>query len=591
MCGILGQINKEKAVVKDRFERMLATMTHRGPDGYGTYFSSDNKIALGHRRLALIDLSEKGQQPLFNENKTIWLTVNGEIYNSPELKKILQQKGHRFYSETDSEVIIHGYEEWGTEVLNKLKGMFAFGLWDENKQQLLLARDRFGIKPLYYYSHDGRLIFSSEIKGIIEDKNVCKEIDFSSFCNYFTYRYIPPPKTIWENILKLPPSHYLIYKNYKISIHSYWELTNNKTSITEKDAIKKVNDLLFYSLNEHVLSDVPVGSFLSGGYDSSAIVYYLNKLNYKTNTFSIGFENWDSSEHQYAEIVADLFHTTHTSKIIGSSELGLLDKLVYHYDEPIADISIIPTYIVSKIASEKVKAVVSGEGSDEIFSGYTWHKKNPHQYGFKNKLNAFLYSQNNTNKYSVDDYANAMSMGFFGKEELKKLIHCDIHSEIPDDPLWFYRQHFKPELTHVKRFQYLDIKTFMGELVLTKIDRASMANSLEVRVPYLDHELVEFMFSLPESIYIHKNYKKYLLYKNIEKNLPDTILKREKQGFVGPDSYYMDMEWYRNILVESKLISDNIIQKEYTNQLLHEKDHWRLWKVAVMEKWYKMWSK
>ncbi|MFH0867326.1 MAG: asparagine synthase (glutamine-hydrolyzing) [Bacteroidota bacterium] len=583
MCGILGQINRGENVDRKSFEMMLDTMAHRGPDGRGTYFSADYKIALGHRRLALIDLSEKGQQPIYNEDKTIWLTVNGEIYNSPELKKILRQKGHSFYSETDSEVIIHGYEEWGTNVLNKLKGMFAFGLWDEKKQQLFLARDRFGIKPLYYYSDENHFIFSSEIKGIIKNVEIKKEIDYSSFCDYFVYRYIPSPKTIWKNIFKLPSAHYLLLgKDNIIQTNEYWELNSGNDSYSEEEAISKVNDLLLKSVKEHTLSDLPVGSFLSGGYDSSAIVYYLNKMNYQTSTFSIGFENWNKSEHCFAEIVAKQFSTNHTSKIIGDSELLLLEKLVYHYDEPIADISIIPTYIVSEVACKKLKAVLSGEGADEIFSGYTWHKQPATK---NNLLNIFKKKS----LFTVEQYANAMAMGLFTRKELKGLLCHDLHKNIPEDPYWFYRKHFKPEFTDVKRFQYLDIKTFMGELVLTKVDRASMANSLEVRVPFLDHELVEFMFHLPESTYIREDYKKYLLYKNIDKALPQSILQRPKQGFVGPDAYYQNIKWYRNNLSESKLISDRIINKEYTDNLLKECDHWRLWKIVVMEKWYRQW--
>lgn len=583
MCGILGQINKENAIEQNTFLRMLDTMFHRGPDGKGTYFSSDNKIALGQRRLALIDLSEKGQQPLFNEDKTIWLTVNGEIYNAPVLKKILQQKGHSFYSETDSEVIIHGYEEWGTEVLDKLKGMFAFGLWDEKKHRLFLARDRFGIKPLYYYHDKEHFIFSSEIKGIIENADISRDIDFSSFCDYFTYRYIPSPKTIWKNIFKLPPAHYLIIENNAIvKQEKYWELNSVNESISEKDAIEKVNDLFLKSVSEHTLSDLPVGSFLSGGYDSSAIVYYLNKLKYHTSTFSIGFENWDKSEHRYAETVSQLFKTDHTSKMISDSHLSLIEKLVHHYDEPIADISIIPTYVVSELATGSHKAVFSGEGADEIFSGYTWHKQNRNQ---KHFLNFFK----NKNPYSAENYAEAMAMGLFTRKELKRLLNNDLYQNIPEDPFWFYKKHFKPELTDVKRFQYLDIKTFMGELVLTKVDRASMANSLEVRVPFLDHELVEFMFHLPESTYIREGFKKYLLYKNINKVLPQSILQRPKQGFVGPDAYYQNINWYKENLSESKLISNNIINKEYTDCLITECDHWRLWKIVVMEKWYRQW--
>jgi asparagine synthase (glutamine-hydrolysing) len=592
MCGILGQINKEKPIDKGVFEKMLETMAHRGPDGKGTYLSVDKRIALGHRRLALIDLSERAIQPLYNEDKTIWLTVNGEIYNYPELKKMLLQKGHRFHSDSDSEVIIHGYEEWGFEVLSHIKGMFALGLWDEKKQILFLARDRFGIKPLYYFNGKKSFMFSSEIKGIIKSPDFTKDIDFSSFCDFFTYRYIPSPKTIWQNVYKIPPAHYLVLKNGEgIQLHEYWELSSGEKIIPEKEAVEKVDQLLENSIKEHILSDVPVGSFLSGGYDSSAIVCYLNRIKYFTNTFSIGFENWDESEHQYAEIVSEHFNTHHVSKVIGQNKLDLLDELMYYYDEPIADISIVPTFIVSELAHNNVKAVLSGEGADEIFSGYNWHKKGigdmmawERLHYYKNQI---LFPNK---KYSVDDYGNAMAMGFFGDQELQQLMNLDLHNDIPEDSLWFYRQHYKNELSPVKRFQYLDVKTFMGELVLTKIDRASMANSLEVRVPFLDHELVEFVFGLSEQVYLRKDVQKFLLRENIKNDLPAVIIERKKQGFVGPDSYYMDMDWYTSILSESKLIKDLVIDKSYTDKLLANKDHWRLWKIAIMEKWYTKWA-
>ena len=589
MCGIIGILNFNDKVDEEKFVRLRDILTHRGPDGYGIYVNEKKNIALGHRRLSLIDLSESGTQPMCNEDKSVWLTANGEIYNYPELKRTLQQKGHTFFSSSDSEVIIHGYEEWGTDVLNKLKGMFAFGLWDEKKQQLFLARDRFGIKPLYYYINNNRFIFSSEIKAIIEDPDVEREIDFSSFCDFFVYRYIPSPKTIWKNIYKIPPAHYLIMKRGgELQIQEYWELNSGNESISEKEVVAQTDQFLENSVKGHLLSDLPVGSFLSGGYDSSALVYYMSRLGHPTSTFSIGFKNWDKSEHQYAEIVARTFGTQHTSKIIDQQELGLLDKLSYYYDEPLADISTIPTFLVSELASQNVKAVVSGEGADEIFSGYTWHKTGTSGMSFFEKINYYKdQCSAKTRKFSLNDYANAMSMGYFGKEELRQLLHPDICEHIPDDPLWFYRKHYKPELPGVKRFQYLDIKTFMGELVLTKVDRASMANSLEVRVPFLDHELVEFIFKHSVKTYIHKNVKKFLLYENIKAVLPREILERNKQGFVGPDSYYMNIGWYKNILSDSKLVADKIINANYADQLLAGKDHWRLWKIIIMEYWYR----
>ena len=589
MCGIIGAWNFKEKINLEEFVRLRDMLSHRGPDGAGIYVNENENIALGHRRLSLIDLSETGTQPLFNEDKSIWLTVNGEIYNYRDIRKELISKGHIFNSTSDSEVIVHGYEEWGTAILDKLKGMFAFCIYDKKKKLFFIARDRFGIKPCYYYHLNNVFLFASELKSIVSYHGFVKEVNPESICNYLTYRYVPSPQTIWKNTYKLPPAHYLIIKeNQEVAITEYWKLEANNKHFSQEYLIKKTDELLKYSIQGHLESDVQIGSFLSGGYDSSAIVYYMNRLKYPTKTFSIGFKDWNQSEHQFAEIVSTKYKTEHSSEILDQSSLDIIDDLVNYYDEPLADISIVPTYFVSNLASGKVKAVLSGEGSDEIFAGYTWH----HNYNKSvlwDKINSLKNSFNGIKKYSLLDYANAMAMGLFDKNNLKEMMGTDFQKSIPENPFWFYDQHFKPEMGHIKSFQYLDVKTFMGELVLTKIDRASMANSLEVRVPFLDHELVEFLFSLPEKDYAKKNIQKFLLYENIKNSLPKEILDRKKQGFVGPDSYYMNIEWYKNNLENSKLVSDGIINGEKLNELIKNNDHWRLWKILILEKWYKRW--
>ena len=558
MCGIIGRWNQKGIIHRDEFRCARESMKHRGPDGRGEYFTNDGKIALGHRRLAFMDLSRAGRQPMSNEDGSIWITVNGEIYNYRELKSQLTAKRHIFRSGCDSEIIVHAYEEWGCDCISQLKGMFAFGLYDSNKKQMLIARDRFGIKPLYYLHDNEKFIFASELKGITTFDDIKPELDFTSFGDFFVYRYIPSPKTIWQGIHKLPAAHFmLISENRPPEIKQYWELSPQDHISDEKKVIEKIDHFLAESVKEHLMSDVPVGSFLSGGYDSSALVYYCRRNAYTPMTFSIGFENWDGSEHRFAETVAGIFGTDHTSKIVNDSDLDLVDKLVFHYDEPIADISIIPTYIVSKLAAGKVKAVLSGEGADEIFAGYTWHRPVlPQKYtrawlqqmaGRTLKKNGF---------YGVDEYSDAMAMGRFDRPMLQELLNPDIHECINQDTDWYYRQHHNPAISPIKRFQYMDVKTFMSELVLTKIDRASMANSLEVRVPFLDHELVEYMFSVSEKTYFKPKHQKYILYKNIKNALPQEILNREKQGFVGPDKYYENFEWYQEIFKSGNLIAD-----------------------------------
>ncbi|PCH98528.1 MAG: asparagine synthase (glutamine-hydrolyzing) [Bacteroidetes bacterium] len=591
MCGIIGRLNYKEAVDEKLFLAMRDTLTHRGPDDFGFYQSDDKRLALGHRRLSINDLSIQGRQPMSNEDGSIWLTCNGEIYNYLELKSELIDLGHKFSSASDSEVIIHGYEEWGSDVVNHLKGMFAFGIWDEKKKQLFLARDRFGIKPLYYYSDENTFIFCSEIKAIREDKKLKKEIDYSSMCNYLTYRYVPSPKTIWHHVFKLPPAHCAtLDASGRLEVVQYWVIPIGNESISDKELIQKIDGLLANSVKSHLLSDVPVGSFLSGGYDSSALVYYMNRMNRSPSTFSIGFEDWAGSEHKYAETVSELFGTDQHNVVLNSGSLELTEKLAFFYDEPIADISIIPTYVVSKLASESLKVVFSGEGADELFCGYNWHQntKNHDSNTILSRLKG-LFSSNGA-AYTTENYASAMSMGTYNNSNLLELLDNRLHEFIPSDSNWFYKQHFKGNSDTVKTFQYMDVKCFMAELVLTKIDRASMANSLEVRVPFLDHELFECIFKLNDKSYFKPEITKFALHENIVKHLPPRIMDRKKQGFVGPDIYYMDMGWYKSILLSGSLISDNIVRKDKLESMIGKGDHWRLWKLAVLELWYSKWA-
>lgn len=593
MCGIAGWVDFKKQVDENIFTEMRDSLIHRGPDDFGNFFSVNRQVALGHRRLSFLDLSEAGHQPMSNEDATIWIVLNGEIYNFRELANVLKEKGHIFKSTSDTEVLIHGYEEWGIDgLLKKIKGMFAFALLDEKQEQLYLVRDRFGIKPLYYHTSPDRLIFASELKAIMKSGVIDREINYSAFSDYFVYRYVPSPKTIWKNINKLSPAHYLRFgtKNGKSELVQYWNLIATNNSQNSVQLANEIGEMIYKSVSQHSRSDVEIGSFLSGGYDSSAIVYYLSQLNSSLKTFSIGFENWDASEHQFAEIVADQFKVSNKSLIAGKNSLDVLENLSTVYDEPIADISIIPTYLVSQLASGEVKAVMSGEGADELFGGYEWQKQyyaEWHPAQFTSRIKNIFKSRSDS---AVSQYANYMSMGNFEYDNLTQLLNPDLHKHVERDSHWFYRQHYNSGLSPLKSFQYMDIKCFMGELVLTKIDRASMAHSLEVRVPFLDHELFEKIFSIDEQVYFKSDVTKYLLYMNIKDKVPKQILNRNKQGFVGPDAYYMDISWYSDIILNGKLISEGIINKPFVDTLFETKDHWRLWKIAVMENWFNKWA-
>lgn len=589
MCGISGQINFDKPIIEADIRAMNDALRHRGPDGFGVYVNENKTVGLGHRRLSFLDLSEAGKQPMCANDGKIWITYNGEIYNYIELRAELESKGYQFKSHTDTEVILHGYIAWGYDVLKRLKGMFAFGIWDENKQELFLARDRFGIKPLYYYQHNGNFVFASEIKGIKANTTVTTTIDVTSFADYFVYRYVPSPKSIWKEVKKLPVASYLVLKaNGSLEIKNYWNIPFDEKTISDKEAVEKFDSLLLNSVKTHARSDVPVGSFLSGGYDSSAIVYYMSRFGYVPSTFAIGFEGWDVSEHHYADMVAKQYHTDHHSLVLESQSLDIIDHLVWVYDEPNGDISIIPTYLVSKEAAKTVKAVMSGEGSDEFLVGYQWQKEyQPTSLSLLEKIQSVFKPKQTANLLQY--YAHAMAMGRFDNLELQKLLHPDLHQQINPNPDWYYHSLYNASLPDLKAIQVMDIKHFMGEQVLAKVDRASMANSLEVRVPFLDHEICEFVFQLKTNVYYRENETKHLLYQNIKGHLPNEILQRKKQGFVGPDKYYMNMPWYKSRLSESKLVKDGIVNGDYIRQLLASEDHWRLWKVAVMEAWYKKW--
>lgn len=587
MCGIAGIVNQRDTVTEEQIRCMTDAIRHRGPDDEGVYLNPNKNVGLGHRRLSFLDLSTSGRQPLCNEDQSIWITFNGEIYNYLDLKKELQQLGHVFQSNTDTEVLVHAYEQWHENMLHKLVGMWAFAIWDEKKQILFAARDRFGIKPFYYGEQSGLFVFASEIKAIAALHQFNRTINYTAFADFFNYRYIPSPNTIWNEVKKLPPSHYLIWKDGNAQVHEYWKLESKNQSVSQNQLIEEIDELMYKSVKQHAVSDVPIGAFLSGGYDSSAIAYYLHRMGYPLQTFSIGFNNWENSEHQFAETVANLFHANHTSYIVDNAHLETLEHLAWVYDEPLADISTLPTYMVSKVAAQKVKAVMSGEGSDEIFVGYNWQRDySPHSF-FRN---LHYQLQNPQNPYPVAYYGEAMAMGRFNQTEQSQLLSADLQAYIRQNSDYFYAQHYEQKLSPLKAIQQMDIKCFMGELVLAKIDRASMANSLEVRVPFLHHLLFEKIFGLEESAYHSPAQTKWLLYENLKNVLPAEILQRKKQGFVGPDTFYKSMNWYKAVLHNSLLVKDNLINKATIDRYIHTEQNWRLWKIVVMEYWYKKWA-
>lgn len=598
MCGIIGQINQKEPIDVNTFIEMRDNLAHRGPDGAGIKLLSEERVALGHRRLAIIDLSDLGHQPISNEDGTIWITYNGEIYNYLKLRRDLETRGHIFRSQTDTEVIVHSYEEWGVECVNKFEGMFAFGLWDESNKRLFLARDRFGIKPLYYWNNRDRFIFASEIKGIVANRLVPRELDHNSVCNFMLYGYVPSPKSIWKNIYKLPPAHILILdRNGEIRTSQYWSISIKKQSISESEAIETVEAMLQESIKAHLISDVPVGVNLSGGIDSSSLVYYATQMKNHLQSFTIGFsDQGENSEHFSAKKTADLFKTTHHEKVISSDYLNLelAEKIAWYYDEPLASSSTLPTYLISQMASKHVKVVLGGDGGDEIFAGYKWYSRYINYFTNRSFLRKVIDSiPRRGMPLEVRIYGGLMtrSQTELRNQDLQNLLSPEFIKSIPKEEFWLYKQYYNPKIGTIKAIQAIDLNTFLPEECLTKVDRASMANSLEVRVPFLDHKLVEYMFSLPENIYFKNNEKKYLLKTILNNKLPNSILHKPKQGFGSPVAQLLSKQAYKDLLINSRIVESNITSQSAIKSMIEKNEVGKLWTLVVFELWCQQWLK
>jgi asparagine synthase (glutamine-hydrolysing) len=454
------------------------------------------------------------------------------------LKNDLINKGHKFVSNSDTEVLIHGYEEWGISgLLSKLKGMFAFAIWDDNKKKLYAARDRFGIKPFVYYLKDDNFLFASEIKAIAAYSNFKKEIDEFAIADYLIYSYIPYNKTVWKDTYKLPPAHYLEleYDNFKSSTHCYWKLETDEIVISDSEALEKVSSMLKKSTEDHLLSDVPVGLFLSGGYDSTTLLMHMTDLGYNVSSFTIGFEETEQSEHEQAKLVADSFESNHTVSMFSrnSDVFELLREMSNFYDEPFAANSMINTYVVSKLASETCKVVLSGEGSDEVFGGYKWHKKIDLYYRnfrFKDRIKNLLKG-NFTKKQVYLDLYNRSMTGVMSEVLDSDFVDVKLKKQLKHRGLWHFDQFYHSELDVVKRCQYIDAHTFIPDHCLFRADISSMAHSLEVRVPFLDHEIYEYVFSLNRSVYFKEGSKKFLVEENLRNRIPQEIFEMPKRGF------------------------------------------------------------
>jgi asparagine synthase (glutamine-hydrolysing) len=605
MCGILGFNWEDEKAVKS----LASLLTHRGPEQEG--FHIGDGVSIGHKRLRILDLSEKARQPLYNEDRTICVSYNGEIYNFESLRVILEQRGHKFVSKTDSEVLVHAYEEWGTRLLEKINGQFAFCIFDQRENILFLARDRLGIKPLYYYSQDNRLIFGSELKVFLKS-DIPRQINNTALNYYMLFGNTPSGQSIIENIEKMLPGSYLVYDLASRKIREYeryWTFGFSEDSyICEKEAVEQVKERLDECVRIRLISDVPLGAFLSGGVDSSIIVSLMRKYVKDLNTFSIRFDHPGYNESAYAKIISDMFQTTHHEiEFDAQTVRELISELPYYYDEPFADPSMIPTCLVSQVAKQHVTVSLSGTGGDELFGGYPRYK----EFVLLRRLNQLPWLAKQPLNYSIEvanlllrsDKLNKLQT-FLGPREDSHTVYLKLfsymfrykHEESEQLAEFDYlRKHFryKNDVTNALNF---DINEYLPDCLLTKEDRASMAVSLEARVPFLDHTLVEFAAAMPSRLKIFRGVKKYVLKKAFSDVLPRKILYRRKKGFAVPLVHYFRKELkdfaYSRIFDSEQLdyYDKNLVKNLWLKHQAGRADYSRLfWSIIMFNLWYKRW--
>ncbi|HTY36185.1 MAG TPA: asparagine synthase (glutamine-hydrolyzing) [Bacteroidota bacterium] len=651
ICGIYRYSGSGREFDEALLVRMSDSISHRGPDDSGTFVSPGHRIGLGFRRLAIVDLSPAGHQPMSTPDKSVTIIFNGEIYNHLVIRKELEARGYRYRSRSDTETILYAYQEYGLDFVHKLLGMFALALWDEKNQRLVLARDRIGIKPLYYTVTDGQLIFGSEIKAMLQHPSVSRELDPQALDAYLTFLISPAPLTLFKNIRKLEPGHFMVVGRDGIQKDiQYWDpvpagdqpsididgspiprssLVQNSDGMTEESCITTIRALLKQSIKDRMMSDVPFGVFLSGGIDSSTNVALMAELmDRPVDTFSVGFRDLEKyNELGYARQIADLFKTNHHEVIIDHSmAFDFLPKLIYHQDEPLADPVCIPLYFVSKLARDNGTIVVQvGEGSDEQFAGYqsmlrelrfyntAWKTYNALP-GFAKSL---IYSAaskvlGHRQEYLALDYVRKGLMNeelFWGgainfTETHKNLLlnghrHTDtqfVHSLARQWHQELLRK--DPRADYLKRMIYLEFKNRLPELLLMRVDKVSMATSVEARVPFLDHRMVEYSMTIPQEFKIKNGEPKYILKKAVEGIVPENIIYRKKQGFAAPVNEWLRNEWSsfaENTLRESGLVKQGILRYDFIKTMIESHRSRKIdagqniWNLLNLVLWHKYW--
>ncbi len=626
MCGILGIAadSRNDLPSMERLESASELLRHRGPDGSGTYFSPLGPAphaALGHRRLSIIDL-DSGQQPMSNEDGTVWITFNGEIYNFRELRQELEHAGHTFKTGSDTEAILHTYETYGEDCVRRLRGMFSFGLWDDRHKRLLLARDRLGQKPLYYSHQNGALAFSSQPKSIFVLNGMERRLNPQSLDAYLAYQYVPHPLSIYEGIWKLPPAHYLVYEQGEVRTERYWQLQfTSDDKMNEAEACARIRQTLKESVRLRLVSDVPLGAFLSGGIDSTIIVGLMSEITeHPVETFTIGFEESDFNEVEFARLAAKRFRTSHHEQIVRPKAIEVLPLLAEHHDEPFGDSSSIPTYYLSKMTREHVTVALTGDAGDECFAGYRRYKavklaglldrlpaplrklldpgKLPGgalERGFMQRLKKFT-----SGIPLPPEERYFLWMSIFAENERRELYTPEFLKKVSTgSPFRFMDQYYEEagDTDLISATTYVDLCSYLPCDLLTKVDIASMANSLEARSPFLDPAVVELAASLPMELKLRGMKDKYLLKTAFADLIPESILNRDKMGFGVPLAPWFRGElkdFLQDHLLNGRGIGEGYFRTEAVQQKLDEhmdghRDHGhQLYALLMFELWNQM---
>ena len=581
MCGICGIVNFDHAIPVDgdTLREMCNVISHRGPDDEGFFIGRN--AGLGMRRLSIIDLSG-GHQPIFNENKTACVVLNGEIYNYLELRQRLEERGHRFNTRSDTEVIVHAYEEWGDECPRELCGMFAFAIWDDDRRKLLVARDRLGQKPLYYHIDGNRLVFASEIKSILRCIQDARYVDFQALDSFLTYGYVPAPNTMFEGIRKLPAGHTLSLAGDRWVIRQYWDLEfGDGHSRSLADYTERLRCLLEESIRARLMSDVPLGAFLSGGIDSSMVVGLMSQMmSQPVDTFSVGFEEEEHNELPFARIASQFFATNHHEIVLDSCSPDLVDRLAWHMDEPIADPAAVPTYLVSELARQNVTVVLTGEGGDELFAGYDYYKMDrwAQRYqvlpenlsrralpalarGANAALGRERYHERTIWYWSLPRAAQmAAWVAIFTDAEKERLYSSLFKHHVGNgNATEAFALHYDTcnACDNLHRLMYVDTKVWLPDDLLMKVDKMSMAHSIEARTPFLDHHLLEFVATIPAHLKLNGSTSKFILKEVAKEILPQEIIHRPKHTFDVPIG-----KWVKGSLLDLTLdlLSHNIVE-------------------------------